>query len=295
MQANTKSKILRGMTRDGSARVIVINSTNMINEMIKAHKTAPTATAALGRVVTAASMIGTILPENGDTVTITFAGDGDAGRLIAVADYFGTVKAYIENPLSDPPRKLSGKLDVSASVGNGTLSFVKQLSGEIQTGTTEIASGEIAEDIASYYAISEQVPTVLALGVLVNKDGSCLASGGVLIQLMPFPDDNTVDLIERNAKDLFSVSSLINEGKSLEQIFEIAMRDIEFDLFDTIDVEYKCDCSKKRMLAKIKSLGKAEIARLLDEQESEGKPRELTAICRFCESEYTYSEKELLK
>ena len=159
----------------------------------------------------------------------------------------------------------------------------------------EIVTGEIAEDIAVYFAKSEQIPTVLSLGVLVDKDYSCLAAGGVLIQLLPFPDDKTVDLIERNAADLSNVSRLFERGLSNEEIAEIALGDIPYDIFDTLEVEYKCDCSRDRMLAKIRSLGAKEIATMLDEQESEGKPRELTAVCRFCNSEYTFDEKTLLK
>ena len=290
-----KSKILRAMTRDGSARILVINSRELVNGMIRAHKTSPTATAALGRTVTAASMIGTMLPEAGDSVTISFAGDGEAGKIISVADYYGNVKAYIQNPLANPPKKSNGKLDVGTAVGRGTLSFVKQIGeGEPQTGIAEIVSGEIAEDIASYFALSEQIPTVLSLGVLVDKDYSCLAAGGVLIQLLPFPDDKTVDLIERNAADLSNISRSFERGMTLEQIADIALRDIPYDVFDTIEVEYKCDCSAKRMREKILSLGKTEVRKLLDEQEAEGKPRELTAVCRFCNSEYTFTEKNLL-
>ena len=295
-EAKNKSTILRGMSRDGSARILVINSTEMVNAMISAHRTSPTATAALGRTVTAASMIGTMLPADGDSVTLAFAGDGEAGKIIAVADYYGNVKGYIQNPLVNPPKKSNGKLDVSAAVGRGTLSFAKQIGkNEPQTGMTEIVSGEIAEDIATYFALSEQIPTVLSLGVLVDTDYSCKCAGGVLIQLLPFPDENTVDLIERNAADLSNISRYFDKGMSNEEIMEIALRDVPYDIFDTLDVEYKCDCSEKRMLEKIKSLGKAEIIKMLDEQESEGKKRELTAICRFCNSNYTFDEKELLK
>jgi len=167
----TKSTILRGMTRDGSARVMVINSRELVNEMIKVHKTAPTATAALGRLVTASSMIGTMLPENGDTVTLNFTSDGEIGKMIAVADYFGNVKSYIKNPLADPKRKPNGKLDVSAAVGAGSFSVIKDVGGkEPVCGTIEIVSGEIAEDIATYFAKSEQVPTLLSLGGLGDKD-----------------------------------------------------------------------------------------------------------------------------
>ena len=290
-----KSTILRGMTRDGSARFLVINSRAMVNSMRAAHTTTPTATAALGRTITAASMIGTMLPENGDTVTITFSGNGEAGKIIAVADYFGNVKGYIQNPMVNPPKKPNGKLDVGTAVGAGTLSFVKCVGdGDIQTGMTEIVSGEIAEDIATYFAMSEQIPTVLSLGVLVDKDYSCLAAGGVLIQLLPFPEDSTVDAIERNASLLTNISSFFERGLSNEEIAAIALEGIPYDIFDTLEVEYKCDCSADRMRKKILSLGKSEVANLLDEQEAEGKPRELTAICRFCNSEYTYSEKDLL-
>ena len=292
---NTKSTILRGMTRDGSARILVINSKAIVNGMREAHLTSPTATAALGRTLTAASMIGTMLPEDGDTVTITFSGDGEAGKIIAVGDYYGNVKGYIQNPLANPPKKPNGKLDVAAAVGAGTLSFVKAVGdGEPETGVIEIQSGEIAEDIASYFAMSEQVPTLLSLGVRVDKDYSCLAAGGVLIQLLPFPDNATVDLIERNAASLNNISKYFEMGLTNEQILDIAMKDIPYDIFDTLEVEYKCDCSYDRMRKKILSLGNAEVKNLFDEQEAEGKARELTAICRFCNSEYTYTEKDLL-
>lgn len=291
-----KSTILRAMTRDGSARILVINSREMVNGMIEAHKTSPTATAALGRTITAASMIGTMLPEDKDTVTISISGDGEAGKIIAVADYFGNVKGYIQNPLANPPKKANGKLDVGAAVGKGTISFVKDVGGkEPQIGTVELVSGEIAEDIATYFAVSEQIPTLLSLGVLVDKDYSCLSAGGILVQVLPFPDEDTVSLIERNAADLMNISRLFELGKTNEEILEIAMRDVPYDVFDTLEVSYKCDCSRKRMKEKILSLGQEEIKNMLEEQEKEGKARELTAVCRFCNTEYTFTEPDLVK
>ena len=290
------STILRGMTRDGSARVLVINSRKIVDDMIKYHKTTPTATAALGRTITAASMIGTMLPEAGNTVTFSIRGDGEAGSIIAVGDYFGNVKGYIQNPLVNPPKKSNGKLDVGTAVGTGTITVIKDVGQEeLQAGTSELVSGEIAEDIATYFALSEQIPTVLSLGVLVDKDYSCLAAGGVLIQLLPFPDEETVDLIERNAQDLVNISRYFEQGKTNKEIVEIAMRDIPFDIFDTLEVSYKCDCSRGRMEKKIKSLGHKEILSMIDEQESEGKPRELTAICHFCNSHYTFTEEQLTR
>ena len=285
--------MLRAMTRDGSARIFVLNSTNMVNQMRASHLTAPTVTAALGRCVTAASMIGTMLPEVNDTITITFDGSGEAGKLISVADYYGNVKGYVQNPLADPPRKPNGKLDVGTAVGAGTLSVVKCVGGgDLQTGMTEIVTGEIAEDLCSYFASSEQIPTVLSLGVLVDTDLTCRAAGGVLIQLLPFADEETVDLIERNAADISNVSKLFASGMTNEEIIDVAMKDIPFDLFDTIEVEYKCDCSRERMRKKIKGLGEKEISDLFDEQEKEGKPRVLTAVCHFCNSEYSFKESD---
>ena len=284
------------MTRDGSARILVINSREMVNEMIRAHGTTPTATAALGRTLTAASMIGTMLPEDGDSVTVTFAGNGEAGKVIAVADYYGNVKGYIQNPMANPPKKQNGKLDVGAAIGSGTLSFVKQLGkGEPQVGMTEIVTGEVAEDIASYFANSEQVPTLLSLGVLVDKDYTCLAAGGVLVQLLPFPDESIVDILEKNAGALGGVSHLFERGLSHKEIADIALEGIPYDVFDTIEVEYRCDCSRERMLEKMRSLGRKDLLTMLDEQEEEGKERALTAVCRFCNSEYTFTENELIK
>ncbi len=295
MAQKIKSTITRGMTRDGSARVLVINSKDMVNEMIRVHKTAPTATAALGRLITASSMIGTMLPEAGDTLTAGFNTDGEIQRLIAVADYYGNVKAYLDNPIADPPRKPNGKLDVGGALGYGTFYMIRDIGGkEPQCGTIETVSGEIAEDIATYFAKSEQIPTVLSLGVLIDTDLTCRAAGGVLIQLLPFPDDATVDLIERNAAALSNISHLFDEGKTNDEIIDIAMRDIPFDKFDTLEVEYKCDCSRERMRKKIRGLGEHEIRTMMDEQEAEGKGRSLEAVCHFCNSKYTFTEKDLL-
>ena len=292
---NESSAVLRGMTRDGSARFLVIDSRTLVNDMIAAHHTAPTSTAALGRLLTAASMVGTMLPEAGNTVTFTVDGDGEIGHLIAVGDYYGNVKGYIENPMCDPPRKTNGKLDVGAAVGAGTLYVVKDVGQkEKQTGMTAIVSGEIAEDIASYFAESEQIPTLLSLGVLVDRDYTCRAAGGVLIQLMPFADEETVALLERNATGLSNISHLFDTGMTREEIAAVALRDISYDVFDTVPVAYRCDCSRERMLTKMRSLGKDALVKLLGEQQAEGKARELTANCRFCGKSYTYTETELI-
>ncbi len=288
------SNIIRAMTRDGTARVLVINGLEIVRRVAEVHHTSPTATAAIGRLLCATSMLGSLMAEKAESLTIGIQGDGIGGKMLCVADYYGNVRGYIEHPEAELPTRPDGKLDVGGLVGQGILYVARDTGrGEPQTGMIQLRSGEIAEDIAAYYAESEQLPTLCALGVLIDRDMTCRAAGGVLVQLLPFPEEDTVIKLEENAKNLANISTLFDSGKTLTEILDIVLDGIPYDPYDTIDVDYLCTCSRERMESGLMSLGKGELTKLLDEQEADGKERELTTVCRFCNSAYTFTEADI--
>ena len=278
-----RSKILRAMTKDGSARVFVIDGKAMVGNALRFHPCAPTAAAAFARVLMGASMMGCMLKDKGNTLTLRFAGDGPIGHVLAVSDYCGNVKGYPANPNVELPRRLDGHLDVGGAIGQGTLQVVRDLGlKEPFNGITPLVSGEVAEDIAAYFAESEQTPTMCALGVRISQSG-LVAAGGVLVQLLPFAAEETVAKLEENAKGLASISAMFERGASCAEVMETALEGIPFDVFDEIPVDYVCDCSKDRMGEALLTLGPYELFRLFSEE------KEIETECHFCGTKYRFT------
>lgn len=280
--------ITRAMTVCGNARVILINSREMVDDAIRIHHLSPTAAAALGRTLTAASMIGVMLKNKDDTVTVSFNGDGVCGKILAVADYYGNTKGYVEHPEADLPLNARGKLDVAGAVGKGMLYVVRD-EGEREpyVGMTPIVSGEIAEDITDYFARSEQIPTVCALGVLVGNDYTCRSAGGYMIQLLPGADESFIDRLEARLPLIPPVSTLFSTGKTNAEYLKDIMGDIECDIFDEADVSYHCDCTKERVERALVSIGEKELTEMIDENKS------FDITCQFCDKIYTFTPNDL--
>ncbi len=283
------AKIVRTISHDASVVATAIDATDIVSEIEKIHKTSAVVTAALGRLTIAASLIGNGLKGADDSVTIRMDGGGATGCLIAVSDSHGNVKSYVSNPIVEIPLNKYGKLDVAGAVGkDGRLSIVKDLGlKEPYVGQVPIVSGEIAEDIANYFAVSEQIPTVCGLGVLVNPDLTVKAAGGYLIQLLPFADESCIDKLEANVNTLQPVTAMLDSGLSAEDIAKRVLEGLEPDLLDEFEVFYKCDCSKLRVEKALISLGKEELDKMAQEEEY------IEVCCHFCDKKYNFTKEEI--
>ena len=279
---------IRCLTTDATVMVMGLDSTDIVAKAEQIHKTSAVTTAALGRTLTAASMMGVMLKNTEDTVTLRLDGGGPAGRVTAVADGRGNVRGTIDNPVVEIPLKSNGKLDVSGALGvDGQLSVARSLfGGEPYIGCVPLVSGEVAEDVTSYYAVSEQVPTACALGVLVNPDLSVNVAGGFLLQLLPFCPDDVVDKIEKNIQNLPQVTEMMQDG-DVKSMIDRVLAGFEYDIVDTYEPEYRCTCSKERVVSALSTLPETDRTDLANEA------GQVEVTCDFCGTTYAFSEAEL--
>lgn len=282
------SKLIRCISNDGLVAVSVINSTDIAAKAEQLHKTSAVATAALGRLLTAASLMGVQLKSGEQSITLRINGDGPLGSLTAITDGFGNVRGCVDNPLAELPLNSIGKLDVGGAVGAGDLFVTKDLRmKEPYNGAVKLVSGEIAEDIAAYYARSEQIPTVCALGVLVNPDLTVKCAGGYLVQLLPAAGDNEIEKIERSISDIPSVTQMIESGMDCMDIAKRVMSGFEIEQLDECTPQYKCNCSRERTASILKTLGNDELNDMIAAGET------VKVNCHFCGSVYEFSVDEL--
>lgn len=283
--------MLRGISENGGIVFYGVDSTEMVREMERLHKTSAVTTAALGRLLTATSMMGIMLKSTRDSVTVQVRGGGPAGRLLAVSDGTGNVKGYVEHPVVELPPREDGHLNVGAAVGrDGTLDVIRDLGmREPYIGQVPLTTGEIAEDITSYFAISEQIPTVCALGVLVDTDLSVRCAGGFIVQLLPGATEQEIDHLEKNIKGMPSVTAMLEQGMTVGNMLDLALEGFQPDILDSYHVAYHCDCSLERVEGMLHSLGKKEVEKLRDEDPV------AEVNCQFCDKIYRVDLNELLK
>lgn len=285
------ANLIRGLSENGGVVFCGVDSTELVRRAEQLHTTSATCSAALGRLLTGASLMGSMLKDDGDKVTLRVQGGGPAGVLIACTDGTGNVKGCIDNPLVELPPKADGHLDVGGAVGrSGVLTVIRdnRLQKEPTVGQVPLVSGEIAEDLTRYYATSEQIPTVCALGVLVDKDLSILCAGGYLLQLLPGATDAEIDTLEKNIAAMPSVTEMLRAGKTPKDMMELAMADFAPQVLDERTVGYQCDCSEERTKGMLLSLGRAELVRMRDEAPH------CEVVCHFCHSRYQYDLNDLI-
>lgn len=282
--------ILRATAADGLIRAFAATTKNTVQTARSLHNTTPVASAALGRLLTAGAMMGTMLKGEKDLVTLQIKGDGPIEGLLVTADSKGRVKGYPFNPNVDIPPKSPVKLDVGGAVGKGYLTVIKDLGlKEPYVGKTELVSGEIAEDLTYYYAKSEQIPTAIALGVLVNTDTSIKAAGGFIIQLMPGATLEVATMLEERITHLKYITELLDRGETPETILDAVLGDMDLEIIDKMPTEFYCDCSRERVEKALISIGEKDLRTILEED----KKAEIS--CHFCNKVYNFDEADLKK
>ena len=280
--------IVRATAANAQIRVFSAYTRDMVEEARKRHNTSPVCTAALGRLMTAASMMGSMLKSDKDILTLKIESDGPIDGVTVTADSKGFVKGYVGNPNVILPANKVGKLDVAGAVGVGFLDVIKDLGlKEPYVGQTELQTGEIAEDLTYYFASSEQTPSSVGLGVLMNKDNTVKQAGGFILQLMPDVSEETIEKIEQNLSKISSVTTLLDEGNGPKEILEILCEGLDPKIIDIIPVGFKCNCSKERVSKALISVGKEELSKIVKEEDS------INLHCDFCNTDYEFTKAEL--
>ena len=284
-----EDKIVRAISSDGMVQAAAIYSRDLTERARQIHKTLPVATAALGRTLAGASMMGNALKGQGASLTLQIKGGGPLGTVLAVSDHEGNVRGYVTNPQVELPLRADGKLDVGGAVGHeGTLTVIKDLHmKEPYVGTIDLLGGEIAEDVAGYFVESEQIPTACALGVLVDRDQSVKAAGGYLIQLMPGAAEDTIAKVEGGIMAAGAVSAILEKNDDPEAMLRTVMSDFDLKILETCPVEYRCYCSRERVERALISLGRTELEQMLSEQGG------CQLTCQFCDAVYEFTAEDI--
>ena len=283
--------LVRGMTMDGFVKVVGIRTTETVRRGARIHKTAPNATAAFGRALTAASMMGNMQKVENGSMTLQIRGDGPIGTIVCVSDAEGNVRGYVYEPNVPLVEKYPGKLDVGATVGtNGTLTVIRDLQmKEPYVGSVELVSGEIGDDVTAYFVQSEQTPTACALGVLIDTDTSVKVAGGYLLQLLPGAPDETIDALENGIKRAGAVTAMLEQGMTPEDILGAVCGDLGVVFMETTPISYKCYCSRDRVTAALVSLGKDELNQIAEEEKT------FPVECQFCDEIYRFTSEDIRK
>jgi len=283
--------MIRGIDKDLSFRFMIVDSTDVVEQGRKYHDTTPTATAALGRLLTAGLLMGYTMKNEDDKLTLRINGGGPAGTLLVTSNNIGEVKGYIQNPKFFVEDKDNGKLNVGKAVGiNGTLKVIMDIGlKEPYVGQSQLVTGEIGEDIASYYFNSEQQPTVIGLGVLIDKDTSVKSAGGFMIQTMPDLKEEEISKIEKQISKLGNVSDYFKDRDSLEKVAKRILRDFEIEITEEISAQYRCDCSKEKIEEVLVSVGREDLEKIIEED------GDAEVTCQFCNKKYHFRKEELIK